>query len=118
MAGTPSNRICERSEGFTNGHISLPALTYRRVTWPSTLITVEYVQEYVDRGGERLGVQIYPEPDAPRAVLVVWPAMGVPARYYRRFAVELRRAGFAVVVADLRGTGASTPQPSRRSGYR
>jgi predicted alpha/beta hydrolase len=43
--------------------------------------------------------------------------MGVPARYYRPFARELTAAGLAVVVADLRGTGGSTPPPSRRSRY-
>src|SRR5262249_21023261 len=43
--------------------------------------------------------------------------MGVPARYYRPFAGQLRAAGLAVAVADLRGTGASTPTPSRHSRY-
>ncbi|MEO3773209.1 alpha/beta fold hydrolase [Micromonospora sp. B9E7] len=82
----------------------------------------EYAQEFVDVDGGRLGVQVYPEPtgttDAP--VVVIWPAMGVRARYYRPFAAELRAAGLAVVVADLRGTGTSTPTPSRadRYGYR
>jgi predicted alpha/beta hydrolase len=79
----------------------------------------EYAQEFVEVDGGRLGVQIYPEPtgvtDAP--VAVIWPAMGVRARYYRPFAAELRAAGLAVVVADLRGTGASTPTPSRADRY-
>lgn len=48
---------------------------------------------------------------------VLWPAMGVPARYYRHFASALNAAGIEVVVADLRGTGASTPRPSRSSRY-
>lgn len=92
-------------------------------------------QEFVDRdGGDRIGVQIYPEPTRPlgpdgsaaahpvtpgdRApVVVIWPAMGVRASYYRPFAAALRQAGLAVAVADLRGTGASTPPPSRASGY-
>jgi predicted alpha/beta hydrolase len=74
--------------------------------------------EYVDRGGDRLALHVYPEPADPHAPLVaIWPAMGVPARYYRPFATALGVAGVAVVVADLRGTGSSTPQPSRRSGY-
>jgi predicted alpha/beta hydrolase len=79
----------------------------------------EPLQEHVDRGGDRIGIQVYPEPDgvdgAP--VVVIWPAMGVPAGYYRPFATALRAAGMAVVVADLRGTGASTPPPSRSSRY-
>ncbi|MGW3889804.1 alpha/beta hydrolase family protein [Micromonospora chokoriensis] len=79
----------------------------------------EYAQEFVDVDGGRLGVQVYPEPtgttDAP--VVLIWPAMGVRARYYRPFAAELRSAGLAVVVADLRGTGTSTPAPSRADRY-
>jgi len=82
------------------------------------LAAVEYAQEYVDRGVDRIGLQVYPEPDAPDApAVVIWPAMGVPARYYRPFAAELRSAGLAVFVADLRGTGASSPRPSRSSRY-
>lgn len=81
--------------------------------------TLDYVQEYVDRGTDRIGVQIYPDPegkpDAP--LIVIIPAMGVPARYYHPFATALHAAGLAVAVADLRGTGASTPPASRASGY-
>ncbi|MEV7330510.1 alpha/beta fold hydrolase [Micromonospora sp. NPDC093244] len=81
----------------------------------------EYAQEFVDVDGARLGVQVYPEPAGPAGapVVVIWPAMGVRARYYRPFAAALRDAGLAVVVADLRGTGTSTPAPNRadRHGY-
>jgi len=81
--------------------------------------TEEYRQEHLDRGTDRLGLQIYPEPEGVTdpPVVVVWPAMGVRARYYRPLAASLREAGLAVVVADLRGTGTSTPPPSRSSGY-
>jgi predicted alpha/beta hydrolase len=86
--------------------------------------TIEYTQQFLDRGGDRLGVQVYPEPGttpegdgAPAPLAVIWPAMGVPARYYRPFAAALRERGLAVVVVDLRGTGASTPAPSRGSRY-
>ncbi|MEU8162897.1 alpha/beta hydrolase family protein [Micromonospora parva] len=82
---------------------------------------LEYAQEFVDVDGGRLGVQVYPEPSGVTGapVVVIWPAMGVRARYYRPFAAALRTAGLAVVVADLRGTGTSTPAPSRadRHGY-
>jgi predicted alpha/beta hydrolase len=81
--------------------------------------TEEYVQEHLDRGTDRLGLQVYPEPDgaADAPAVVVWPAMGVRARYYRPLAASLRQAGLAPVVVDLRGTGASTPAPSRSSRY-
>ncbi len=77
-----------------------------------------YKQEFVDRGIERLGLHVYPEPavgDSP--VVLVFPAMGTPARYYAPLAETLRAEGMTVVVADLRGTGSSTPRPSRSSRY-
>jgi predicted alpha/beta hydrolase len=75
-----------------------------------------YEQEWVDRGMDRLGVHVYPDSgDGP--LVVVWPAMGVPARYYRPFAADLLDAGLTVAVADLRGTGTSTPRPGRASRY-
>jgi predicted alpha/beta hydrolase len=78
-----------------------------------------YVQEFVDRGTDLIGVHIDSDPPdtSPGATIVIWPAMGVPARYYRPLAAALRSADLAVVVADLRGTGASTPAPSRASSY-
>lgn len=73
--------------------------------------------EWVDRGADQLRLHWYDDrgPDAPMVVL--WPAMGVPARYYRPFATALGEAGLTVVVVDLRGTGASTPRASRASRY-
>ena len=71
--------------------------------------------EHLDRDSDRIVVHHYPDPGGPAAVIL--PALGVPARYYRTLAEHLGVAGFAVTVADLRGTGDSTPQPSRRSRY-
>jgi predicted alpha/beta hydrolase len=79
---------------------------------------MEPTQEWVDRGTDRLGLHVYPTLDGGRPLAVVWPAMGVPARYYRPFASSLAAAGLAVAVVDLRGTGTSTPRPSRASRYR
>ena len=76
---------------------------------------VDHALEYVQRGTDRLALHVYPDPGGP--AVVVWPAMGVPARYYRRFAADLHAAGLAVVVADLRGTGDSTPPPGRSARY-
>lgn len=74
-------------------------------------------QQWVERDGQRLAVHHYaqPEPDAP--AVVIWPAMGVPAGYYRPFAATLAQAGLAVTVVDLRGTGASGPPANRKSRY-
>jgi predicted alpha/beta hydrolase len=76
----------------------------------------EYNQEYLERDGERIGLQVYPDGGTGPAV-VVWPAMGTPARYYRHFAAQLAGAGLGVTVVDMRGTGASTPRPDRASRY-
>ena len=78
----------------------------------------EYAVEFLDRGTDRIGLHVYPLPaDDTAPIAVVWPAMGTPARYYRHLASALGEAGLGVVVVDLRGTGASTPRPSRRSRY-
>jgi predicted alpha/beta hydrolase len=65
----------------------------------------------------RLALHVYPDPGPDAPVVVIFPAMGTPARFYRPFAQRLGADGVAVVVADLRGTGASTPSPSRTDRY-
>ncbi len=63
-------------------------------------------------GGDVLALHSYPD-DGTSPIVLILPAMGVPARYYRHFAAELHAAGFAVLALDLRGNGDSTPPPSR-----
>jgi predicted alpha/beta hydrolase len=70
----------------------------------------------VERGTDRLSVWVERHPTAQTVVVIV-PAMGVPGGYYRRFASVLVQAGMTVAIADLRGTGESTPPPSRKSRY-
>ena len=72
---------------------------------------------FVDRGTDRLALRFYPSPSATAPVAVLLPAMGAAGRFYRPLAESLGVAGFAVVVADLRGTGDSTPPPGRASDY-
>jgi len=67
--------------------------------------------------GYQLALHVYPDPGPDAPVVVIFPAMGTPARFYRPFAQRLGTAGVAVVVVDLRGTGASTPKPSRADRY-
>jgi predicted alpha/beta hydrolase len=78
---------------------------------------VSPTDRFVDRGTDRLALRFYPSPSATAPVAVLLPAMGAAGRFYRPLAESLGAAGFAVVVADLRGTGASTPAPSRASDY-
>ena len=70
-----------------------------------------------DAPPDSLALHVYPAADDAPALAVLFPAMGVPARYYRTFAAALTAAGLAVVVADLRGTGESTPAPTRSARY-
>lgn len=76
-----------------------------------------YEQQWVDSGIERLGLHLYPDPGPAAPAAVLWPAMGVPAGFYRPLATSLGEAGLAVTVADLRGTGTSRPPASPRSRY-
>ncbi|MDR7278262.1 alpha/beta hydrolase family protein [Catenuloplanes atrovinosus] len=71
----------------------------------------------LDRSADRIAVRVYPSPSPTAPAVVILPAMGVPAAYYRRFAEALHDAGLLVAVADLRGTGASTPPTSAGSAH-
>lgn len=76
---------------------------------------VEYEQRYIVRNDQRLGYHRYAN-DGEQAVLVL-PAMGTPAGYYKRFAKQLVECGADVTVADLRGIGSSSPKASRRNNF-
>ncbi|RDI66265.1 alpha/beta hydrolase family protein [Nocardia pseudobrasiliensis] len=56
-------------------------------------------------------------PDAPRAVVVIIPGLGVPGAYYEMFADHLARRGFDAAIGELRGNGDSRPKPSPASAY-
>ncbi|MEU6120745.1 alpha/beta fold hydrolase [Streptomyces sp. NPDC047123] len=61
-----------------------------------------------------------PGPPPAPAVLVL-PAMGTPARFYRRFARQLHAAGMTALTVDLRGQGESAAARGARTpghGYR
>lgn len=57
--------------------------------------------------------------EGPGPVLVVWPALGVPARFYRPLVPHLRGHGFSVVLADYPGQGENRPRVGHgdRTGY-
>ncbi|MFG2499273.1 alpha/beta fold hydrolase [Streptomyces sp. NPDC048441] len=46
----------------------------------------------------------------PAPAVLILPAMGTPARYYRAFARQLHAEGLTAVTVDLRGQGESTPR--------
>ncbi len=76
-----------------------------------------YAQEYLDRGTDRLGLHVYPDPGAGRARRGDLAGDGHAGPVLPAVRAELGGAGLAVVVVDLRGTGSSTPAPSRSSRY-
>ena len=53
----------------------------------------------------------------PRAMIIVVPAMGTPARLYQPFAKELTTHDYSVLLSELPGTGASQPPPSWKADY-
>ncbi len=68
--------------------------------------------EFATVGGrQRLEFEVPKTP--PRAVIVVAPALGVRASYYRTLCEGLRKAGFATAAVDLPGLGES-PVRARR----
>ena len=75
------------------------------------------MQLTIDRGPDHLSVTVHPAATADAPFFVIFPAMGVPARYYGPLVEQLTADGFGVAVADLRGTGASMPRPTRASRY-
>lgn len=52
-----------------------------------------------------------------RAAIVLVPAMGTSASYYQPFAEACTSRGFCVLLAELPGSGASRPPPSRQVDY-
>lgn len=66
--------------------------------------------------GSELTVQLYAA-DSPRAVCIVFPAMGVYAKYYNPLAAELAQNGMTTVTADLRGNDASSIRPKRGTDF-
>lgn len=54
----------------------------------------------------------------PRAIVIINPATGAPARYYHRYARFLAEHGFDVLTYDYRGIGLSRPTRLEGCGYR
>ncbi len=65
--------------------------------------------------GFTLHGQLYGDPGACHAALLIVPAMGVPQRFYAAFAEWLAAQGHAVFTFDYRGMGASRPAQMKHS---
>ena len=73
----------------------------------------------LDAGAHQLSVRATEQTDPTSPVVILLPAMGVPATYYRAFVENLHRQGMTVVSFDFRGHGESGPQATRgvKFGY-
>jgi predicted alpha/beta hydrolase len=70
--------------------------------------------------GWELAVNAFDPPgggDPGRPLVLVFPAMGAPARIYQGLAAHLAGRGSPSVTVDPRGVGSSTPRPSRAVDY-
>lgn len=70
--------------------------------------------------GHAFGATVFPAPEAAAPVLLFFPALGTPSRFYGRFATALAARGITVCTPDWRGMGSSSVRASRSQdfGYR
>ena len=64
-----------------------------------------------------LGITIFKTEKKTVPTLVIYPAFGVKATYYKHFAKKLNNKGITVVTADLRGHGLSSIRPDAQNNY-
>ncbi|WP_394176690.1 alpha/beta hydrolase family protein [Thalassotalea litorea] len=70
-----------------------------------------------DSSGYQVPVEVFSPPQNTDAVLLMLPAMGMAARYYRPFAQKLAEQNVAVYLLEQRGHGHSTLRPGRQCNY-
>lgn len=71
--------------------------------------------QLVCHDGTPLAARVFHPVGAPRAAVLIAPAMGVRQAYYADFAAWLARQGYAAITYDYRGVGASRPADKQRS---
>ena len=64
-----------------------------------------------------LGITIFPTQNRNAPILLLYPAFGVKATYYAKFAKQLTQVGIQVITADLRGHGLSSVRPDKTNNY-
>lgn len=67
--------------------------------------------------GAETDATIFASADARAPVVLVWPAMGVSARFYQPLAETLANSGLNAATVDLRGIGASNRRASRETDF-
>ena len=64
-----------------------------------------------------LGITIFNTATQDAPTLIIYPAFGVKATYYAKFAEQLTQKGITVVTADLKGHGLSSVRPDKTNNY-
>ena len=64
-----------------------------------------------------LGITTFKAKNQAAPTLILHPAFGVKATYYKHFAKALSEKGITVVTADLRGHGLSAVRPDKENNY-
>lgn len=64
-----------------------------------------------------LSITRFPTQNTTAPILIIYPAFGVKATYYKHFAQKLSEEGVAVVTTDLRGHGLSSVRPNAANNY-
>lgn len=57
------------------------------------------------------------EAEAARGVFIIIPGLGIPGRFYCKFALGLAERGYHVLIQELRGQGDSPVRPGRRVDF-
>lgn len=60
---------------------------------------------------------VFSPEETPRGVVVLWPGLGMGARYFTPMARELVSRGYGVVLSELRGQGGQTSRATRSNQW-
>lgn len=64
-----------------------------------------------------LGITIFKAKNGDAPILLIYPAFGVKATYYKPYAEKLSAEGITVITTDLRGDGTSSVRPDKNNNY-
>ncbi|WP_262689399.1 alpha/beta hydrolase family protein [Kordiimonas aestuarii] len=67
--------------------------------------------------GTEVPVRVVEATDSPKAYFLLLPALGIPARFYRRLAEGLASEGVSTILLEQRGHGESPHKPVRGSKF-
>ena len=87
-------------------------LSKQLIFMPNTQQTTIQLKDYTT-----IGITIFKAEKQHAPTLLIYPAFGVKATYYKHFAQQLSETGITIVTADLRGHGLSSVRPDVKNNY-